>query len=79
MESSKDLKESRDPFIRFLLIMVATKPTRFVAFGILIGINIGAVLLAITGNTIWLAILPGLGLVVGAALEANRRQSHARS
>ncbi len=65
MESSKDVKESRDPL--------------FVAWGIIIGINIGAVLLAITGNTIWVAILPGLGLVVGAALEANRRQSHARS
>ncbi len=65
MESSKDVKESRDPL--------------FVAGGIIIGINIGAVLLAITGNTIWVAILPGLGLVVGAALEANRAYSRARS
>ncbi len=66
MESSKDLKESRDP-------------ASFVAFGLIIGSSVGAVLFAITGNTIWVAILPGLGLVVGAALEANRAYSRARS
>ena len=60
MESSKDLKES-------------PAPASFVAFGILIGSSVGAVLLAITGNTIWLAILPGLGVIVGSILEANRR------
>ena len=59
MELSKDPKEGRSP-------------ASFVAFGLIIGSSLGAVVLAITGNAIWLAILPGFGLVVGAALEANR-------
>ena len=59
MELSKDSKEDRSP-------------ASFVAFGIIIGASLGAVLLAITGNTIWLAILPGLGVVVGSIIEANR-------
>ncbi len=66
MESSQDPKEDRSP-------------ASIVAFGLIIGSSIGAVLLSITGNAIWLAILPGLGLVVGAALEANRAYSRARS
>ena len=60
MELSKDSKEDRSP-------------ASFVAFGLIIGSSLGAVLLAITQNAIWLAILPGLGLVVGSILEANRR------
>ncbi len=60
MELSKNSKEGRSP-------------ASFVAFGLIIGSSLGAVLFAITGNTIWLAILPGLGLVVGSILEANRR------
>ncbi len=59
MELSKDPKEGPGP-------------ASFVAFGLIIGSSLGAVLLAITGNAIWLAILPGLGLVVGSILEANR-------
>ncbi len=59
MESSQDSKEDRSP-------------ASFVAFGLIIGSSLGAVLLAITGNTIWLAILPGLGVIVGSILEANR-------
>ena len=60
MELSKDSKEGRNP-------------TAFVAFGILIGSSVGAVLFSLTQNVIWLAILPGLGVVVGAVLDANRR------
>ena len=60
MESSKDLQEDRGQ-------------ASFVAFGIIIGASLGAVLFAITRNTIWVAILPGLGVVVGSILEANRR------
>jgi hypothetical protein len=60
MELSKDPKEDRSP-------------TSFVAFGLIIGSSVGAVLFSFTRNAIWLAILPGLGLVVGSILEANRR------
>ena len=69
MESSKDLKESRDP-------------ASFVAFGLLIGATVGAVLFAITGNAIWVGVLTGLGVAVGSilsVLEANRASSRARS
>ena len=58
--NSQDLKERRNL-------------TSFVAFGIIIGSSVGAILFPLTRNAIWLAILPGLGLVVGAILEANRR------
>ena len=59
MESSKDPKEGPG------------QPP-FVAFGIIIGGGLGAVLFAITQNPIWMAILPGLGVVAGAVLQANR-------
>lgn len=54
-------------------------PTSLVAFGIIIGSSVGTLLFLFTRNAIWLAILPGLGFVVGAILEANRRSSRDRS
>ena len=54
-------------------------PTSLVAFGIIIGSSVGTLLFLLTRNAIWIAILPGLGLVVGAILEANRRSSRDRS
>ncbi len=44
----------------------------FVAFGIIIGASLGVVF-AVTQNPVWLAIVSGLGIVVGAVLQANRR------
>ncbi len=44
----------------------------FVAFGIIIGAGLGVVVFAVTQNPFWLAIA-GLGIVVGASLQANRR------
>ena len=69
MELSQDQKERRNA-------------TSFVAFGILIGSSVGAVLFAITGNAIWVGVLTGLGVAVGSilsVLEANRASSRARS
>ncbi len=45
----------------------------FVAFGIIIGASLGVVVFAVTQNPIWIGILSGLGVVVGAVLQANRR------
>ena len=45
----------------------------FVAFGIIIGASLGGVVFAVTQNPVWLAIVSGLGIVVGAVLQANRR------
>ncbi len=45
----------------------------FVAFGIIIGAGLGAVVFAVTQNPIWIGIFSGLGVVVGAVLQANRR------
>ena len=80
MESSKDLKESPAPasFVAGLLNvkLVETAPSSY------IGVTVGAVLFAITGNAIWVAILTGLGVAVGtilSVLEANRASSRARS
>ncbi len=44
-----------------------------VAFGIIIGASLGAVVFAVTKNPFWIAIGPGLGVVVGVLLQANRR------
>lgn len=81
MESSKDLKESRDPasFVAFGLQILGL---RLQPAHVLIGGGLGAVLFAITGNAIWVAILTGLGVAVGSilsVLEANRASSRARS
>ena len=45
----------------------------FVAFGIIIGAGLGAVVFAVTQNPFWIAIGPGLGIVFGASLQANTR------
>ncbi len=45
----------------------------FVAFGIIIGASLGGVVFADTKNPVWIGILSGLGVVVGAVLQANRR------
>ena len=45
----------------------------FVAYGIMIGAIIGVVVFAVTQNPIWIGILSGLGVVVGAVLQANWR------
>lgn len=45
----------------------------FVAYGIMIGAGLGAMVFAATQNPIWIGILSGLGVVVGAVLQANRR------
>ena len=45
----------------------------FVALGIIIGAGLGAVVFAVTKNPFWIAIGPGLGIVVGVLLQANRR------
>ena len=45
----------------------------FVAFGIMIGASLSVVVFAVTQNPVWIAIGSGLGIVVGAALQANRR------
>ncbi len=47
--------------------------TPFVAFGIIIGAGLGAVVFAVTQNPIWIGIFSGLGVVVGAVLQANWR------
>ena len=60
MESSKDPKEGQ-----------GSAP--FVAFGIIIGSSLGVVVFALTQNPVWIGILSGLGIVVGAILQANRR------
>jgi hypothetical protein len=44
----------------------------FVAYGIIFGASLGAMVFAVTQNPIWIAIGPGLGFVVGAVLQANR-------
>ncbi len=45
----------------------------FVAYGIMIGAIIGVVVFAVTQNPVWIGIVSGLGIVVGAVLQANRR------
>ncbi|MCH7892549.1 MAG: hypothetical protein IH921_13710 [Gemmatimonadetes bacterium] len=45
----------------------------FVAFGIIIGASLGRVVFAVTQNPVWIGIVSGLGIVVGAVLQANRR------
>ncbi len=55
----QDSKESRDN-------------APFVAFGI-IRASLGLVVFAVTQYAVWLGIGPGIGIVVGAALQANRR------
>jgi hypothetical protein len=39
----------------------------------MIGAGLGAMVFAITQNLIWIGILSGRGVVVGAVLQANRR------
>lgn len=46
--------------------------TPFVAFGIIIGAGLGVVVFAVTKDPFWIAMVPGLGIVVGATLQANR-------
>ncbi len=48
-------------------------PTSAVAYGLVFGIIIGTVVFALTQNAFWIAIGSGLGIVVGAAFQANRR------
>ena len=45
----------------------------FVAFGIIIGASLGVVVFTVTQNPVWIGIVSGLGIVVGAVLQANRR------
>ena len=47
--------------------------TPFVAYGLIFGTIIGVVVFAVTQNPIWIGIFSGLGVVVGAVLQANRR------
>ena len=47
--------------------------TPFVAFGIIIGATLGTVVFAVTQNPVWIGIVSGLGIVFGAAPQANRR------
>ncbi len=58
--NSQDPKERRDN-------------APFVAYGIMIGASLGVVVFAVTQNPVWIGILSGLGVVVGAVLQANRR------
>ena len=46
---------------------------QFVAYGLIFGTIIGVVVFAVTQNPIWIGIFSGLGVVVGAVLQANRR------
>ncbi len=46
--------------------------TPAVAYGVVFGIIIGTVVFAVTQNVFWIAIGSGLGIVVGAAFQANR-------
>jgi hypothetical protein len=39
-----------------------------VAWGLIAGSAVGAVLLAITGDAIWVAVCPGIGLAIGAGI-----------
>jgi hypothetical protein len=45
----------------------------FVAFGLIFGASLGVVVFALTQNPIWIGILSGIGMVVGAVLQENRR------
>ncbi len=45
---------------------------QFVAYSLIIGTIIGVVVFAVTQNPAWIGIFSGLGVVVGAAFEANR-------
>ena len=47
--------------------------TMAVAYGIIIGSSLGVVVFAVTQHPVWIGILSGLGLAVGAMLQANRR------
>ena len=47
--------------------------TPAVAYGLVFGIIIGTVVFALTQNVFWIAFGSGLGIVVGAAFQANRR------
>ena len=47
--------------------------TPAVAYGLIFGIIIGTVVFAVTQNVFWIAIVSGLGIVFGAAFQANRR------
>ena len=44
-----------------------------VAYGLVFGSIIGTMVFALTLNVLWIAIGSGLGMVVGAAFQANRR------
>ena len=47
--------------------------TPAVSYGLVFGSMIGTVVFALTLNVLWIAIGSGLGIVVGAAIQANRR------
>lgn len=50
------------------------------AYGLIIGALLGALLLAFTGWVMWIAFLPGTGLLVGLiASEVARRSSSIHS
>ncbi len=47
--------------------------TPFVAYSLIFGTIIGVVVFAFTQTPIWIGIFSGLGVVVGALLQANWR------
>jgi hypothetical protein len=47
--------------------------TPAVAFSLVFGIIMGTVVFAVTQDVFWIAFGSGLGIVVGAAFQANRR------
>jgi hypothetical protein len=46
--------------------------TSAVAHGLVFGIIIGTLVFALTQNAFWIGIRSGIGIVVGAAFQANR-------
>lgn len=41
-----------------------------VAYGLVAGAAVGSILLALTGELMWLSIAPGIGLIVGLAVPS---------
>ncbi len=48
-------------------------PTSAVAYGVVFGIIVGTVVFVFTQNVLWLSMGVALGIVAGAAFQANRR------
>lgn len=49
-----------------------------VAYGLIAGAALGSLLMALTGEVMWVIFMPGIGLIVGSAVVAmrSRRGDH---